>query len=352
MQLKIYTFFFLGIIAVATLLIVVPRLKNFSSGNELGLIAEVSLKTDEAKNNNQEIKVSAPDNSSSKENIVSSSKNKKTVKSSVAASDSVKKIASNTANIPQKVSEPLNVVKPQQNTGQNNSNAVNQNSLNATSSGTATVIAEATSTSINNSEVAPITTLETTSSSTPEPVSNVSHILISEIQITGGSGKTDNDFIELWNPSGNDVDLSGWQLKKKTKSGTESSIRQFPDGLKIPAHGFFLWANSKDGFADSIQADVNSTSYLSSDYSIRLYDKDDALIDSVAWGENSAEGSAISTDLEANQSYERKAWENSGCVSSSGAYEVKGNGCDTENNVGDFEVRSVSNPQNSKSAIE
>lgn len=182
-------------------------------------------------------------------------------------------------------------------------------------------------------------------------VSNKDHILVSEIQITGGSGKSDNDFIELWNPTINDINVSDWQLKKKIKSGSVSSIVKF-NNLVIPSYGFLLWANSKDDFAKSIGADASTTAVLSDDYAIYLYDNVDALIDSVAWGENQAEGVPIPEILSANQSYERQTWLTDACHTATGDFELDGNGCDADDNDSDFDVRTISSPQNSKSGTE
>ncbi|MEK7508902.1 MAG: lamin tail domain-containing protein, partial [Patescibacteria group bacterium] len=68
--------------------------------------------------------------------------------------------------------------------------------------------------------------------SPPTPVLSAAagHVVISQVQITGGSGQTTRDFIELYNPTETTLDLSGWKLRKKTKTGTESSVRVFESG--------------------------------------------------------------------------------------------------------------------------
>jgi predicted extracellular nuclease len=181
------------------------------------------------------------------------------------------------------------------------------------------------------------------------------HVVISEVQITGGPGNTTNDFIELWNPGDQPVSIAGWKLKKKTQVGTESSINTFDEGSVIPAHGFFLWANSADGFASSISANESTSASISNNNSIALLNADGNLVDSLGWGEDLvdsfSEGAFLSQVLESNQSYERKAWTGE-CVSAFGNGGNLGNGCDTESNATDFEVRLVSNPQNSSNTPE
>lgn len=107
-------------------------------------------------------------------------------------------------------------------------------------------------------------------------------ILITEIQIEGD--KASNDFIELYNPSAVSADISRFQLKKRTKAGVESSIKVFSEGSRINAKGFFLWANSEDDFDSSVFADVSSSSYLTENNSVALFDRNDNIIDKVAWG--------------------------------------------------------------------
>ncbi|MDP1883899.1 MAG: lamin tail domain-containing protein [Candidatus Moranbacteria bacterium] len=109
-------------------------------------------------------------------------------------------------------------------------------------------------------------------------------VSISAVQ-TGGSD-ADEDFIELYNPTCEKIDISDWKLRKKTSSGTESSINSFDAAAAIPAKGFFLWGNSTKGFSDSIRADEATGASLSDNYSIALFDGDDHIIDSITWGEN------------------------------------------------------------------
>jgi hypothetical protein len=169
----------------------------------------------------------------------------------------------------------------------------------------------------------------------PPPAQIAHRVVISEIQLTGGTGSTQNDFIELYNPNDTDIDISGWKLRKRTGNGNESSIRSFPSGSIIPTHGYFLWANSKDDFADSISADVSSTASIAVNNSIALINSDGAIEDQVAWGSDLVnpfqEGTPLIQTLDANQSYERKPDCN--------LY------CDTGDNAHDFTIRSQSNPQ-------
>jgi hypothetical protein len=184
---------------------------------------------------------------------------------------------------------------------------------------------------------------------------SVAHVVISEIQFSGSTGSTTRDFIELYNPTGTDLNLAGWKLRKRTQSGNESSLKVFGTGKSIPAHGFFLWANSDDGYAASIGADESSTASLAAHNSLALEDSSGTVIDAVAWGVDLQnpffEGMSLTAVLEANQSLERKAWQRS-CLSPFASGELWGNGCDTDNNSGDFEVRALAHPQHAESPLE
>ncbi len=154
-------------------------------------------------------------------------------------------------------------------------------------------------------------------------------ILIAEIQITGGSGKSDNDFIKIFNAGGGPTDISGWQLKKRNVSGTESSVKLFSSGSVVANQVYFTWANSENGFASTIGANTSSTQYLSDNNSVALFDNSGNLIDAVAWGSGHsspfAEISPYPANPGANQILSRKS--------------VNGVLQDTDNNENDFEIK-------------
>jgi len=185
----------------------------------------------------------------------------------------------------------------------------------------------------------------------PQVPVTILNILISEIKLTGGPGKTQEDFIELYNPNSQPIDLSGWKLKKRTKTGSESSLGTFDSGLSIPAHGFFLWANSNEGFAAQVGADMARSYTVAANNSVALINSEGNTVDAVAWGidlvNSFGEGVPIPDELEANQSYERKIKDS--CARPTDEGELLGNGCDTDDNRADFVVRTVSHPQNTKS---
>jgi hypothetical protein len=135
----------------------------------------------------------------------------------------------------------------------------------------------------------------------------VDHLVIAAVQIAGAAA--DNDFVEIYNPTPGTVDMSGWKLRKKSSTGTDSSLREFPKGSAIAPGGYFTWASSVNGFAASIGADVSSTGTLAANNSVALQDGAGAQVDAVAWGTGTnqyAEGAAYPDDPTANQILSRK----------------------------------------------
>ncbi len=109
-------------------------------------------------------------------------------------------------------------------------------------------------------------------------------LIITEVQV---AGESPNDcYIKIYNPSASSVDISSYNLRKKTASGNDSSVRVFPSGSIIKGEGYFTWASSRNAvFPETVNADVISTQYLASNNSIALLDRERNLIDAVAWGE-------------------------------------------------------------------
>ncbi|MBI2515133.1 lamin tail domain-containing protein [Candidatus Wolfebacteria bacterium] len=167
-------------------------------------------------------------------------------------------------------------------------------------------------------------------------------ILISEIQ-AGVSGAANNEFVEIYNPNDQPIDLTGWALKKKTSSGSESNLLNAASfsGI-IPAQGFFLIGH--EDYAGSKTKDLsysnNSNPLAYSNNTILLYDQNSRVVDEINY-----------TDIPQGQSLERKAFQNNNCVSSQGSGEFLGNGCDTDS-LSDFEGRASPNPQNKNSLSE
>jgi hypothetical protein len=156
-----------------------------------------------------------------------------------------------------------------------------------------------------------------TTSSTPPVVAptdtppfaapTINHLVLAAIQIAGAT--TDDDFVKIYNPTPGTVDMSGWKLRKKSSTGTDSSLREFPKGSTITPAGYFTWASSANGFAQSTHADASSTGTLAANNSVALFDGNGTQVDAVAWGTGAnqyVEGAAYPDSPPANQTLQRK----------------------------------------------
>ena len=201
-----------------------------------------------------------------------------------------------------------------------------------------------------------LTITPTPPSVTPTPqIAN--HVVISEVQLgESGVGNSDHDFVEFYNPTSTPFDLNGHRLVRRTGSSpSDDTIKSWITTAIIPAHGFYLWASSDDGYATTISADASTSDNIATANSIALrfgLENAGTIIDQLSWNSASQslkEGTEFSPDPGDNESLERKAYTSSTATSmgSGGTDETKGNGFDANNNLTDFYIRAISQPQNS-----
>lgn len=134
----------------------------------------------------------------------------------------------------------------------------------------------------------------------------VSALMITEVQISGD--QADHDYVKIYN-HGKDLDVSGFQLKKKSSTGREYSLRVFPKGTFIGEMEYLVWANSTNDFAKSIEANLSSKANLSKDNSIALFDSSGNIISALAWGSGQdqfIEGFVAVDNPEKNQLIKRR----------------------------------------------
>lgn len=124
---------------------------------------------------------------------------------------------------------------------------------------------------------------------TPESTQAASEqILLNEILIGSEKASDSDEFVELYNPGTLSIDISGFRLRYQNSSGTENSLAVIKSGSCIPAHGYFLWANSHGVYAPL--ADLTTATTLTDNYTLLLYPPTSSgttLIDTIAWGANS-----------------------------------------------------------------
>jgi len=92
----------------------------------------------------------------------------------------------------------------------------------------------------------------TQSETTAEKVRNVNPVKINEFRISDGSpDNSTNSFIELYNPSDNEIDISGWTLTQHPTQIPVFSSVKIPAGTMLAAHGFYLLGLSNSALAVS-----------------------------------------------------------------------------------------------------
>jgi gliding motility-associated-like protein len=207
------------------------------------------------------------------------------------------------------------------------------------------------------------------------------HVVISEIYAGGGlaSATYTNDYVELYNPTTSDIDLTNWSLQYQAAGttgafGTKTTITSGT----IRAHGFFLIKCASGGAVGSAlpTADFTSTidmagsagkiAICNTTTAVNLIPTGTSnpnLVDMIGYGTtaNYAEGYtsgsaplAVAAGVPTSvKSLERKANSGSTVASlASGADQFLGNGYDSDNNSADIVIQTSPNPQNSSTAIE
>ncbi len=141
-------------------------------------------------------------------------------------------------------------------------------------------------------------------------LASTGNLMITEVQIRGDSPSESH--ITIFNQSNNDIDISGFKIRKKSSTGREYSVRVFPKENKIFAGGYFTWSNSRNDYHLKIDADTWSTAGISNDNSIGLFSPSNKIIDSLAWGDGDGQflsGSPIPVNPNNDQIIKRKTFE-------------------------------------------
>ncbi len=184
----------------------------------------------------------------------------------------------------------------------------------------------------------------------PRPALAVaSGVYISELQTGGVSGRTNDEFVELYNATTTAIPLAGWQLQYRSSSNGADCTKgwksaSLPANANIPAHGFFLLADrSYPVVADTTFSGLDMAATSGTIRLVAAAGTSGAMIvDALAWGD-AACGSGGPATLSSNQSLERLP----GAQAPLG-----GNGYNTNDNAKDFALRLAPEPQTSKAPAE
>lgn len=160
------------------------------------------------------------------------------------------------------------------------------------------------------------------------------HVLINEVQISGAAGAGD-EFIELYNPTSQAVDMEGWRLVRgSSTSGAEANLVSSISGVIAP-HAYFLIAHPDyTGLPAPDLAYSASSNNVPSGGSVTLYsDAGITLVDRVGFGTSPVfEAVAVGNPV-------------------SGGSVRRISDDDTNNNFIDFSLNDVSDPQNASTDV-
>ena len=120
---------------------------------------------------------------------------------------------------------------------------------------------------------------------TPEPhAPAVDHLLISQV-LGGVKGNNNLEFIELYNPTDEPIDLQGFSLwYRLTDKQDPVRIFRWTQSALIPAHGYFLLARAEQDVGTRPDASFDQAINLSKG-GLALQDSQGNPIDALGWGE-------------------------------------------------------------------
>jgi len=154
-------------------------------------------------------------------------------------------------------------------------------------------------------------------------------VVINELMWMGSSGDSDDEWLELRNTTGAEIDIGGWQLTKWVSGDHEELMLTIPDGRTIPANGYFLISRLSEAVsAISVGPDLVDSSVVlrNDDLQIKLYRGDWTnsynLIDTADDGDGSplaGDNGSIKKSMERNADPD-SGWHNCDDSSSTGLY--------------------------------
>ncbi|MCF0148645.1 MAG: 5'-nucleotidase C-terminal domain-containing protein, partial [Clostridium sp.] len=160
-----------------------------------------------------------------------------------------------------------------------------------------------------------------------------SYVVISEAYGGGGNAgaKYTHDFIELYNPTDQDINIDGWQVQYASATGDFGSSNNTKLSGIIKAKGYFLVQQGKGtGGTEALPTpdNVGSINMGGARFKVQLLDKDNSVVDYLGVDSTVFEGEGPAPVISNSTSAQRK--DNDG--SSNGVT----NGWDTNNNSKDF----------------
>lgn len=181
-------------------------------------------------------------------------------------------------------------------------------------------------------------------------MADTNHVVISQVQISGAT--TNDEFVELYNPTDTTIDISKWRLTRKTSTGgsVQNLVASFSGA--IAPKNYYLITHPSASAVNLADAEYSSSSSgMTTNNTVTLYsDAGVTVVDKVGFGTaGDAEVSPFAENPEGSGSIVRKATANSTSQTlfTGGIEALIGNGHDTDNNASDFVLFETSAPKNS-----
>jgi hypothetical protein len=163
------------------------------------------------------------------------------------------------------------------------------------------------------------------------------HLVISEFRTLGPNGAED-EFVEIYNPTGAAVNIGGWMVKKSSSCGTSTeTLATIPSSSVLLAGQHYLLAASGSSVTG---ADQTFTAAIADDGGVALVNSSSTIVDQAGMCTTTSyrEGTSLpALTGNSNQSYERKPGGATSCY-------------DTDNNSNDFALISPASPLDKASA--
>ncbi len=143
--------------------------------------------------------------------------------------------------------------------------------------------------------------------------------LIGEIFPGAGTGASDVEWVKLYNPTADAVNLAGWSLRRgMSATSSEVLLQAFPTST-IPSLGFYLVGSPEYAASSTVSADAaySGSAHLSyADDALLLVNANLEIVDAVSYA-SVARGNSL----------ERYAYDGSLCHEPTGMWNFHGNGC-------------------------
>ena len=125
----------------------------------------------------------------------------------------------------------------------------------------------------------------------------LTHLVISEFRTVGPNGEFD-EFIELYNPTSNWVDISGWKINASNSTGGTSLRATIPASMILRSNQYYLIAKSgTSGYSGSVPANLTYGTGIADNGGIALVKPDGSIVDQVGMSAGSAYKEGTSPSL-------------------------------------------------------